>query len=391
MKITYLTSTVSRNAGGLYTSVRRLSQSVTAAGERVEVLGYLDEFTSQDIDAWKPIYPRTIDAKRIGGVHFGGHTKFLLENIGPDITHVHGLWLRISAQNLAWHKKKRRPYLISPRGMLDRWALSNSRLKKKMAGYWFEYEHLRNCSCLHALTDAEVDSMRKFGLKNPICNIPNGIDLPVEKAISGAPPWTGTIFEGRRPLIFIGRIHPKKGLPLLLEAWSRVRKSDRSIADEWFIGIGGWDERGHISELRQIIDHLAIGKDVMFLGTLMGENKDSVLRAAQAYVLPSYSEGLPMSVLEAWAYSKPVLMTPQCNLKMGFDRGAAIRIETDVCNVAEGLRTLLKMNSGELESIGKKGIELVMEKFTWLSIAQEMRAVYRWLLEEGVRPGCVID
>ena len=128
---------------------------------------------------------------------------------------------------------------------------------------------------------------------------------------------------------------------------------------------------------------------VLFVGPAFGDQKDALLRRADAFILPSFSEGLPMSVLEAWSYRLPVLMTDHCNLPEGFAAEAAIRIGTDVESIAEGLNQLLQSTIPDLQSIGRNGRSLVESQFTWPQVAAQMKEVYEWVLGGGAVPDCV--
>ncbi|MCB1809832.1 MAG: glycosyltransferase, partial [Candidatus Competibacteraceae bacterium] len=120
------------------------------------------------------------------------------------------------------------------------------------------------------------------------------------------------------------------------------------------------------------------------------ENKAASFTRADAFVLPSFSEGLPMAVLEAWSYSLPVLMTPQCNLPEGFEAEAAIAVMPEVSGIAAGLSTLFNLPESERLAIGQRGYKLVTERFTWTTVAAQMYAVYAWVLGQGAQPSCVI-
>jgi poly(glycerol-phosphate) alpha-glucosyltransferase len=134
---------------------------------------------------------------------------------------------------------------------------------------------------------------------------------------------------------------------------------------------------------------LGIAKSVLFTGPLFNGKKDNALRSAEAFVLPSYSEGLPVAVLEAWAYRLPVLMTPQCNLPEGFVEGAAIRVDANVESLSHGVRTLFRMSESERERMGARGRRLVEERFSWPRAAEQMVGVYQWVLGGGPRPDWV--
>jgi poly(glycerol-phosphate) alpha-glucosyltransferase len=129
---------------------------------------------------------------------------------------------------------------------------------------------------------------------------------------------------------------------------------------------------------------------VAFLGPQYDAHKAACYRHCDAFVLPSFSEGLPMVVLEAWAYGKPVLMTRECNLPQGFARGAAIRLETSAACITEGIHEIITRTPAEREAIGQRGLALVKEEFSWPSVAQKMLAVQRWVARGGPAPESVL-
>ncbi|MDP4644997.1 MAG: glycosyltransferase [Opitutales bacterium] len=384
MNIEYITNSFTHIGGGLVGAVSGLVQGVAGLGQKVSVSAYDAGGESGD---WGDLELRTIHAKRFAGVHFCGDLPVILNEQSPDLVHAHGLWLCSSGQSHRWCQRSGTPYIISPHGMLDPWAVKNSAWKKKIAGHWFEYNHLNGAACLHALCNSEAESIRQFGQENPICVIPNGIDLPGSDESEQPAPWRND--HGRKALLFIGRLHPKKGLPLLLDAWKTLKLSNPELLDEWFLAIAGWSEVGHQADLESQVAGLGIGDDVEFLGALHGEEKHSALCHASGFILPSYSEGLPMSILEAWSYRLPVLMTPECNLPEGFSANAAVGLKTDPKSVEESLRIFFEMKETEQLQMGKCGYELVQQQFTWEQIAVKMVAVYEWILRGGDAPECV--
>jgi poly(glycerol-phosphate) alpha-glucosyltransferase len=275
--------------------------------------------------------------------------------------------------------------------MLDPWALRNSAWKKKLAGWLFEREHLKRAACIRALNGSEAESIRAFGIKNPIAIIPNGVDLPQEPRelplAKSAPPRSGSESQLPRTLLFLGRIHPKKGLVELIEGW----KLSRARVNGWKLEIAGWDDGAHEAGLRERTTRLGLDGSVTWTGPQFGQAKVSALQRASAFILPSHSEGLPMALLEAWAYGKAVLTTRQCNLPEGFSIGAAIRIEPSGDSIARGLDCLTGLADTELSEMGSRGRQLVREKFAWWPVAAEMKSLYDWILGNGPRPACVID
>jgi glycosyltransferase involved in cell wall biosynthesis len=375
-----LTGSISRNAGGLYESVRRLVQSLIEGGVDVRVIGMLDEFTVADIGAWSPA--RVVSCRISRPKAFGYSRDFMRALIAykPDLTHTHGLWQYPSVATNNYSRATHSPYVISPHGMLDPWAMKNSRWKKVIAHALYEGTHLRGAACLRALCESEARAMREIGLKNPICIIPNGIDPPAagsQKAESEKPK------AEKKVLLYLGRIHPKKGLVNLLKAWATVPQSD------WILEIAGWDQGGHERELKALSSALGVDDSVRFPGPKFGEAKAACYRDCDAFVLSSFSEGVPMVILEAWAHDRPVLMTPECNLPEGFAAGAALRIETNVESIAQGLQNLFAMNAAERAQMGARGLQLARTHFSWPLVANELKQVYEWVLGGGPAPSCL--
>jgi poly(glycerol-phosphate) alpha-glucosyltransferase len=273
------------------------------------------------------------------------------------------------------------------------------------------------------LCESEARSIRAFGLKNPIAIIPNGIDLAAgemiadgqapgldknKKSVFRNPPWAGRVEPGKKVLLYLGRIHPKKGLDNLIRAWSEMQNTEnrKRTAEEWTLVIAGWDQVGHENELKRLATGLAIPwadmrvnselrtpnsepASVIFLGPQFNEAKSACYRHCDAFILPSFSEGLPMVILEAWACGKPVVMTPECNLPEGFSARAGIRITTDIGGVAHGLTELFGQSAQELTELGRNGRRLTEEKFNWDRIARQLRVVCEWLVCGASQPDCV--
>lgn len=382
LKAIMLPGSVSRRAGGLFTSVRRLSECLSDSDSAtVEVVGHTDDSTATDLSSWKNP-PHLLKSKnRLGLVR---ELIVQLEKIAPDIVHTQFLWSYGSAATLKWvNKKSGRLHMISPRGMLDPWALRQSRIKKRIAGSLFESRHLRSAGCLHALCRSEADAIRKAGLTNPVCTIPNGIDLPYIARQSIA---NGGDADGRKRMLFLGRIHPKKGLFELIRAWSSAAQHLK----DWKLTIAGWDDGGHLNGLQELVNDCNLDRSIDFFGPAYGEEKERLLSAADAFILPSFSEGLPMSVLEAWAYRLPVLMTNECNLPEGFSQECALKVKPDESSLARSLVAFSNANHVDRFEMGMRGRQLVERSFTWEKVASQMRDVYLWQCGAGVQPDCVI-
>lgn len=377
MTVSILAASVSRAGGGLFPSLLGFASGLIDLGVDVRVFGLRDGQLDQDAAAWPAlIRPTTFRVRGPDAFGFAPGLGNGLAQVDADLLHLHGLWMYPSVAASRWRARNRRPVVISPHGMLDAWAVRQSGWKKRLARSFYEGENLRNAACLHALNEAEARSLRLHGLRNPICVIPNGVELPTDGT-------TGRT-QAERRCVFLGRIHPKKGLTSLLKAWAQA-----TPRDEWKLEIAGWDQGGHERDLRRFAEELQLQTSVRFVGPKFGEEKDALLRGATAFVLPSLSEGLPVAVLEAWSYGLPVVMTPECNLPEGFDSDAAIRSEGDVDNLAAALSEVMAAPDQELQEMGMRGRRLVESRFAWPRIGRQMADVYSWLLNGGARPDTV--
>jgi poly(glycerol-phosphate) alpha-glucosyltransferase len=269
--------------------------------------------------------------------------------------------------------------------MLDEIDLRKSRLFKWVARKLYVDRLFRGAACVRAICESEVQSARAFGFRGPICLVPNGIWQP-EPSKGDPPSWMQMLPRGKKILFYLGRLNRKKGLPALLVAWARLRQQAPRLAGEWHLVIAGWDQNGHELELKSQATALGVAEATLFPGPLFGPAKHAAYRYADAFVIPSTSEGMPTVVLEAWAYGLPVAMTPQCNLPDGFARRAALKIETNPESIQAGLHELLAMNEGSRRKMADNGCALVETKFCWPEIARQIHAVYDWILGHGPRP-----
>ncbi len=374
MRVGFLVGSVSRQAGGLFQSVRGLAKAVASTNAEVRVFGIHDEQSVVDLQEWRPLSVQTFQP-RLRAWGYSNQLVPAMLNADLDILSVHGLWKYCSVASQRWHRQTGRPYVVHPHGMLESWAVRNAMWKKRIAALLYENRHLRRAACLRALTEAEAQSIRSYGLSNPICVIPNGIDLPDLRGSNAK-----SQSANPKTLLYLGRLHPKKNISNLIRAWNETFNSQRGSGDRWVLAIAGWDQGGYEAHLRQLTTDLGLLTSVIFLGPQFGADKSECYRACDAFILPSLSEGLPMAVLEAWAYAKPVLMTPECNLPEGFEANAALRIGTTMEEIADGLKILREMSDNDRSQIGNYGRALVETKFSWPQIGEQMRRVYEWML-----------
>ena len=254
MKTLCVLESVSRADGGIFEAERAL-QCALAEGEGVDVrvVGVRDEFTGADLEKWGALRPRVAALRGPAGFGYAPGFDDLLD-ADVDLAYAATLWKYPSWAVLNWQKKTRKPVVAAPHGSLDAWALNNSRWKKRVAAWLFKDEQLRRATCFRALCAAEADAIRAYGLRQRIEVVPNGVELP-EKLTTDTEST-----EGRRRLLFLGRIHPKKGLVGALRAWADIQNSKSKIQNskQWQFLIAGWDQGGHEAELKAFCGDLGL-------------------------------------------------------------------------------------------------------------------------------------
>ena len=309
-----------------------------------------------------------------------------IKNLNTHIIHIHGLW-RSSSRMYELYLKENIPYIIAPHGMVDKWALNQSRVKKKI--YWsiIEKWSIKSSSCIHALCKSEVDSIKRLGIKNNIALIPNGVKMINKNQLKNLPrpPWERFIPEGSKILLFFGRFHKKKGIKELLDSWKIF--SENNINSSWwlvFIGYGNDISPQDIIKKNNIRNCITL--DAVFNDKL----KASSYFNSEAFILPSFSEGLPMAVLEAMSFSKASFITKECNLNNAFEKKAAIEITINKYDLANTLEKYLIHNNNELNNFGQNAFEFVKQNYSWEKISLKTEILYNWINGQGDKPPFVV-
>ncbi len=368
--------------GGPFESVRNLAKALCRAGHEIEVrMPWSEEAARHEAD-WKPA---AVSVRgKIAAPPLGWSAQYGRELLAAeaDLIHTHGLWLHPSWAALSWKAKFGRPHVVSVRGMLEPWAWRHRAWKKRPVWWLWERRNLESAALLHATSEQEAQSIRDRGLSAPIAIIPNGVVLP--EAASKSPKSEGQKSEEKKMALFLSRLHPKKGLPMLLEAWAKLRPED------WGLRIVGPDEGGHRAELERQVNLLGLEGEVVFEGALTGEAKEVAYREVDLFVLPTHSENFGIAVAEAMAHGLPVITTHGAPWKLLEEQGCGWWVPVSVEGIAAALEDALSRPPEELAAMGARGRRVVEERFSWDGIAQEMIACYEWLLGRGPKPACVL-
>ena len=374
----HVTPSLSRLAGGLFESVRHLSQTVQALSHAtVTVIGVHDSQTTRDIHSWAPLNVRTVPA--FGPRRFGYSPRLLthLKNSQPALVHLHGLWRYASIAVSRWARLARRPYIVSPHGMLEPWALAQSPWKKRCALRLYLAHSLRQAACLRATSAPEASAIRNAGFSNPIALVPNGVHCPSLLPIQRP--------QTRRRALFLSRIHPKKGLLHLLRAWALLNPP------LWELFIVGPDEAGHRAQAQRLAHSLGLDHAVHFLDELWGDAKIDLFLQAHLFVLPSFSENFGLVIAEALAYGLPVITTQATPWQELHEHHCGWWIQTGIDPLVRALRHAFALHPAHLRDMGRRGHHLVKHRYSWEPIGQKMLEVYEWMLSHRNQPDYVFS
>lgn len=298
-----------------------------------------------------------------------------------DLMHIHSLWHLSNhwAMRLAWSRGI--PLICHPRGMLEPWSLAYRAWKKRLALLLFHRTDMERTRAFIATSTMESESIRRMGLRQPVAIIPNGVDFPALPPDATSP---ASGHRGDRVVLFLSRIHPKKGVAVLLQAWAKCARPG------WKLVLAGPDEGGHLRVVMREIGNLGIADTVSYVGEVRAERKEATYRSADLFVLPSFGENFGLVIAEALAYGIPVITTrhtPWANLDTV---GCGWWIEAGVEPLVAALRHAMALSDDARAEMGKRGQGYVA-RYQWSNTARQTALFYRWILGHGDRPDFVMN
>ncbi|MFB9950271.1 glycosyltransferase [Rhizobium puerariae] len=378
--VCFVVTSASRLGAGVMESARSQATGMAgAASADISVITLADRYSREDAGAWQGV---RVTAVRPWGPSILGFSPFMLPALlrsGADVVHVHGVWQFHCLMVWLWSRITGRPYVVSPHGMLDRWLLKRSPFQKKMASVIYHNRFLRAAAGFHVLTRQEEKDVAPYADGGALTAVvPNYVTEPVPDG-EGTPPWWRSGYEGKTVFLFLGRLHEKKGCMELCRSWSIACRSDPEFKAGAVLVFCGWIDGlpGFETEIASLGAELG---NVFYAGAQYGADKQRSFAAADFFLLPSKSEGLPMAVLEAWAAGLPVLMTAACNLPEGFAAGAAIEVDLEPESLSRSLQDAFARAPAERDAMGEAGRTLVHAKFSRESVVPAVLNIYENIL-----------
>lgn len=293
-----------------------------------------------------------------------------------DIMHNHSLWMMPNVYSGQAVRGNKCRLVVSPHGTLAPWALRRSRWSKRLAWALGQGQVVRKAHCLHATSQMELKSIRDRGLKNPVAVIPNGIHLPPLQKHDDA--------DGQKTLLFLGRIHPVKGVDNLLKAWRTIQDHHPS----WRLRIAGPDNGGYMEAMATLANDLATQR-VEFVGPVYGEAKWKAYQSADLYVLPTRTENFGVTIAEALASGVPAIVTKGAPWNGLEQKSCGWWIDHGVDALTDCLSDAMTLPKTRLLEMGQRGRHWMREDFSWQRVSSEMLSTYQWLLGGGAPPAFV--
>ncbi len=370
IRIVQTTPAVAIEDSGPTYSVVRLCESLIATGADVK-LAAMDWAPLPSSPAFLRAFPIGVGPRRLGRAP--KMRRWLEEESRAgriDLLHNHGMWQMNAVYPGRVAARYRLPYVVSPRGSWSQWAMANGSWLKKPFWSLAQRPSLTAVSCFHATAHNEREEIRRLGFRQPVAVIPNGIDIP---------PLQAKPKGGPRTLLFLGRVHPKKGVDLLLRAWAAIQ----SKFPDWCLRIVGSDDgyhgpSGYLSEMRELSRSRDLRR-LEFAGVLTGAAKLKAYADAELFVLPTHSENFGMSVAEALAAGTPAIVSKGAPWSGLNDYDAGRWIDIGVDPLVAALEDLLQSEPSTLQEMGRRGRDWMVRDFSWDRVGWQMSEVYRWL------------
>ena len=314
----------------------------------------------------------------------------------PDIVHIHCIWSMYVHRMAVWCRKKNVPYIISPHGALTPWALKFKWWKKIPALLVYQYNDLKRAAAFHITARKEQTNLKRLLLNQNAVIAPLGITPPGKK-----------IEHRENIILFVGRIHPVKGLKNLIKAWGNISQNKRK---GWKLVCAGPNNVGYQQKLISLANKLSLStveiqnidftnnsrnktahdfiidltnkkSDIIFTGTVRGALKDILYQSSKFFILPSFSENFGVVVLEALANGTPTITTtctPWSDIK---EHKCGWQIEPTVKEIKTSLEKALTLDTEEFEIYSANASQLVLHNYSWKNSAQTLTVFYSMLLQ----------
>ncbi len=361
MRVLHIISSLTRSGGGPSRSVQGLVSALNRAGFETSLMAL-----KKGDKPWVEGVGHCFEEKSMDNV---------LAETKPNIVHIHGIWAPELHACVCICRKRGIPYVIAPRGMLEPWSLKHKWLKKRIARFLYQDADLKHASALHATAESEAAQFQKLGFANTVIISPNGVNLPSS--------FSRLDHTGKR-ILFVSRMHPKKGVLELVEAFSKCSACSTRL-NNWIVELvyttNSEFEREYEARVRARVDQLGLSDQFVFTGSLNDEEKWAAYGRADLFVLPTYSENFGIVVAEALWAGVPVITTKGTPWQELEERKCGWWIDIGVEPLVDALKEAMSLSTIQCPVMGLRGRKLVEEKYTWDAVVKAMIKGYEDILK----------
>ena len=374
MKVLSFVSSLDLSSGGPSRSVPMLAKGLAELGVDITLMAIRSENmnihalegTSVKLKVISPSFSRREIAKFLADERF-------------ELIQIQSVWEMPYHKVMVEARKLNIPYIVTPRGMLEPWSLSQKKWKKRLAWWLYQRNDVQKSVCVFTTAKMEADHVSNLGITTCKAVIPNGIETvgyPCKLSIEGV----------KKQVLFLSRVHVKKGIELLFEAWKRI------LPDyvDWQLLVIGNGEAEYIHSLENRVACLGLKDSIKILPPVFGNDKIQLYQESALFCLPSYSENFGMAIAESMSCGTPVITTTNCPWNILNDTNTGWCIDLSVDNLEHAIRDALAMNPTELYDMGQKASKLIYDNFDYRSVTRKTLRLYEWLLNGGEKPEFVI-
>lgn len=375
MKILSFVSTLDLSSGGPSRSVPMLVKGLAELGVDITLMTIRSENmnihslegTSAKLKVLSPSFSRKEIAKYLADERF-------------ELIQIQSVWEMPYHKVILEARKQNIPYIVTPRGMLEPWSLSQKKWKKKLAWWLYQRNDVQKSACVFTTAKMEAEHVSNLGITTCKAVIPNGIETdayPCKTSVEGV----------KKQVLFLSRVHVKKGIELLFEAWKRLH----SDYVDWQLLVIGNGEAEYIHSLENRVESLGLKDSIKILPPVFGEAKIKVYQESALFCLPSFSENFGMVIAEAMSCGTPVITTTNCPWEILNETDTGWCVDLSVENLEHTLREAMGMDANALYDMGQRASKLIYDNFDYRSVTRKTLRLYEWLLNSGEKPEFVYE
>ena len=377
MHVVHVVSSLDPRHGGPVTALMGLVEAQCHAGLKVSVLATWN--SGDNLDLADRLRELKVNIELIGPCvgairwhrEIGPTVRRALDSV--QVVHIHAIWEEVLHVSARQSHRRHIPYLIRPCGMLDPWCLAQSRLKKRLYMALRLKRNLDHAAAIHFTTQEESCLTKPLRIKAPSIVEPNGIDLQEFGKLPDPGCFRRQLKDigDQQIILFLSRLHPKKGLELLIPAFRQT-----NLQDTVLVIAGPADSPAYLQKLQSLVEANGLDGRVEFVGMLHGKRRIEAMVDADLFVLPSYQENFGVAVVEALATGTAVLISDQVNIcSQVSDAKVGVVVPVDTASLATALKLL--MSDEQLRRNAESGArDFVFRAYDWQHIAKRWKQHY---------------